>query len=168
MWKNRPVPRLCRKGCKFFPMECKSWENLDFEAAIRCVNSDTWGQYSVDWGSPIEHLHFVLYFNIVGHTCTTNWQTSSRTLRKHFYLSMYAVTIPWRGLSDSRGFISDWTTTGPQDQHKCCWTGPMSTCAGFIYLFALNIKINWFGGPVKRKSTGPAQKSLVADQQIRG
>ena len=30
-----------------------------------------------------------------------------------------------------KGFISDCTTIGPQDQHKCCLTGLFSTCAGF-------------------------------------
>ena len=49
-------------------------------------------------------------------------------------------------------------------------TGPLSTCAGFTsriyHLFAFNIKISWFGGPLKRKSIGPAKKSLVTDQRI--
>ena len=73
-------------------------------------------------------------------------------------------------LNVQRCFISDWTTTGLQDQHKCCLNRPFSTCTDFIYhLFALNIKISWFrGDQFKRKSNGPAQKSLVADQRISG
>ena len=66
-------------------------------------------------------------------------------------------------VSKVRSFMNDWTTTGLQDQRKCCLTGPFSTCAVFIYhLFALNIKISWFGGPAKK------EKSFVADQQISG
>ena len=67
------------------------------------------------------------------------------------------------------GFIGDWTTAGPQDQHRCCLTGPFSTCAGIIYhLFALDIKISWFRGSAKKEISCPAQKSLVADQRISG
>ena len=42
-------------------------------------------------------------------------------------------------------------------------------CAGFIYhLFALNIKSVGLEDQLKKKSIGPAQKSLVADQRISG
>ena len=34
-------------------------------------------------------------------------------------------------------FMSDWTTTGLQDQHECCLTGRVGTCAGFIHVHHL-------------------------------
>ena len=43
----------------------------------------------------------------------------------------WGLEIPW-----GRGFISDRTTTGPQDQHRCCLTGHFSTCAG-LYIICL-------------------------------
>ena len=50
-------------------------------------------------------------------------------------------------------FISDWTTTGLQDQHECCLTGPFGTCAGFIHVYICLLFFLPFLSNLKKKST---------------
>ena len=84
--------------------------------------------------------------------CTTFFKFKDNYKKKEKGAQTSLIFLLKLGLVLYRGFINDWTTTGLQDQHKCCLTGPFSTYAGFIdYLFALNIKISWFEGPAKKE-----------------
>ena len=132
------------KNC--FPWKCFFFLSVDtaFSHVWLWLQVWVWHIQCSEEKSPLfiflhDHLPFILGESVFLGEIVENFSRKFNIFsRKYLYFS--------------RSFISDWTTTGPQDQHRCCLTGPFSTCAGFIYhQFSLNIKISWFGGLAKKE-----------------